>query len=135
MAKKTKILPFNVSKKYDFLPQLYFPGGEPLEVVYSTRLLGVTPQSDLKWESHVSDITKRATSKLWILVRFKQLGGSINQMTKVYEARIRSTLEFAPSVFFSSITKDQSSQIELVQKKALAIILDVNYNSYESALS
>ena len=45
--KKTKILPFNFSKKFDFLPQLNFPNCEPLEVIYSTRLLGVTLTSNL----------------------------------------------------------------------------------------
>ena len=32
--KKTKIMPFNFSKKNDFLPQLTFPGCDPLEVIY-----------------------------------------------------------------------------------------------------
>ena len=29
--KKIKIMPFNFSKNFDFLPQLYFPGENPLE--------------------------------------------------------------------------------------------------------
>ena len=40
--KKTKILLFDFSKKFNFLPQLGFPHHEPLEVIYETRLLGVT---------------------------------------------------------------------------------------------
>ena len=86
------------------------------------------------WASHVNDITARATKKLWVLVRFKSLGGSIQQLITVYLTRIRSTLEFACPVFHSGLTKDQSGQIELVQKKALAIILAQNYSNYEEAL-
>ena len=74
--KKTKILPFNTTKKYDFLPQLHFPGCDPLEVIYETRLLGVILSSNLGWAAHVDDMTRRVKSKLWVLVRFKALGGS-----------------------------------------------------------
>jgi hypothetical protein len=105
--KKTKILPFNFSKKFDFLPQLNFPNCDPLEVIYSTRLLGVTLTSNLTWADHVDDMCKRATKKLWVLIRFKALGGSRDQMLKVFQTCVRSTLEFAAPVFHSGLTKDQ----------------------------
>ena len=133
--KKTKILPFNFSRKYDFLPQIQFPECEPLEVIYHTKLLGVTISSDLSWSLHTTDITKRATKKLWVLVRFKSLGGTQEQLLTTYTTRIRSTLEFAAPVFHSGLTQEQSRQIEMVQKKALAIILGNQYTSYGSALT
>ena len=132
--KKTKIIPFNTTKKYDFLPQLHFPGSEPLEVIYETRLLGVILTSNLSWTAHVNDISRRATGKLWVLMRFKSLGGTTEQLLKVFQTRIRSTLEFAAPVFHSGLTQDQSRQIESVQKKAFAIILGRSYTSYEVAL-
>ena len=133
--KKTKIIPFIVTRNYDFLPQLYFPGCSPLEVIYETRLLGVTLTSNLSWSNHILDITRRATKNLWVLIRFKTLGGTIEQLSTVYQTRIRSILEFASPVFHSSLTKEQSKLIESTQKKALAIILGRNYNCYEYALS
>ena len=133
--KKTKILPFNFSKKFDFLPQLSFPNCEPLEVIYQTRLLGVMLTSNLNWAAHVDDICSRATNKLWVLVRFKSLGGSQDQLLKVFQSRVRSTLEFAAAVFHSGLTKDQSRQLESIQKKAFAVILGNQYQNYESALS
>ena len=133
--KKTKIIPFNFSKSYDFTPQLHFPNSEALEVIYETKLLGVTITSNLSWSRHVEDICRRATKKLWVLVRFKSLGGTAEQLLTVYQTRIRSTLEFAAPVFHSGLTLDQSRQLEMVQKKALVIILGVNYINYESALS
>ena len=63
------------------------------------------------------------------------MGGTINQLVTVYLARIRTTLEFAAPVFSSSLTQGQSKKIEMVQKKALAIVLGKNYQNYESALS
>ena len=132
--KKTKILPFNTSKKYDFLPQLHFPDNDPLEVIYETRLLGVILSSNLTRTAHVNDITQRAIAKLWILVRFKNLGGSREQLLKVFQTRVRSTLEFAAPVFHGALNQEQSRQIEMVQKKAFAVILGRDYVSYESAL-
>ena len=132
--KKTKVLPFNVSKKYDFLPQLHFPDLDPLDVIYETRLLGVILSSNLSWSPHINDITERAKGKLWILIRFKSLGGSQDQLLKVFQTRVRSILEFAAPVFSSGLTQDQSRQVEMVQKKAFAVILGKEYRSYEAAL-
>ena len=48
--------------------------------------------------------------------------------------RIRSTLEFGAPVFSCALTKEQSSRLESVQKKAFAIILGKEYQTYEIAL-
>ena len=71
---------------------------------------------------------------LWVLVRFKSLGGTLDQLVAVYVTRIRSILEFACPVFHSGLTHEQIHQIELTQKKAFAVILGKDYNSYESVL-
>ena len=47
----------------------------------------------------------------------------------------KSTLKFAVPVFHSGLTQEQLRQIEMVQKKALAIILGNQYTSYGSALT
>ena len=60
-VKNRKILSFSISKKYAFLPQLNFPNCEPLEIIYDTQLLGVTISSNLSWQAHIDDISKRAT--------------------------------------------------------------------------
>ena len=62
------------------------------------------------------------------------MGGTKDQLLKVFKSRIRSTLEFASPVFNSGLTKEQSRKIESVQKKAFALILGRNYSNYESAL-
>ena len=99
------------------------------------RCAVLAKQSNLSWQPHVDDICKRATGKLWVLIRFKSLGGTTDQLLKIYQARVRSTLEFAAPVFHSGLTKEQGRQVEMVQKKAMAIILGKNYQSYESALT
>ena len=106
-----------------------------LNVIYETKLLGIIITSDLRWNAHVKFITGNATKRLWLLIRFKNVGGTEAQLLTVYELKIRSLLEFAAPVFHSSLTEDQSNQIELIQKKALAIILGNNYHYYQLALT
>ena len=50
-VKKTKIMPFNFTKKHDFVPSLFINGKE-LDVVYEAKLLGVIIRSDCKWSSN-----------------------------------------------------------------------------------
>ena len=121
-TKKTKIMPFNLTKKFDFIPQLSFPDQQPLEVINETKLLGITLACDLRWWPHIKDITKRATSKLWVLIRFKSLGGTEEQLRQIYLTRVHSILEFGAPFFHSGLTKEQTRKVEKVQKKALVII-------------
>ena len=120
---------FDLIKKFDFIPQLSFPDHQPLEVIYETKLHGITLASDLSWWPHNNDITKRATSKLWVLIRFKSLGGTEEQLR-----RVRSTLEFGPPIFHSGLTKEQSTKVEKVQNKPLVNILGSRHQNYETAL-
>ena len=66
--KKTMVMPFNFTTKYDFIPCLNFPGEEPLKVIYETKLLGVTITSDLTFGSHVQDI--KGVQKITSLLNF-----------------------------------------------------------------
>ena len=78
-SKKTKIMPFNFTRKYDFIPS-YQINGQQLEVVYETKLLGVMIRSDCKWSSNTTYIVNKAKSRLWFLRRLKMLGASENTL-------------------------------------------------------
>ena len=132
--KKTMVMPFNFTTKYDFIPWLNFPGEEPLKVIYKTKLLGVTITSDLTFAAHVEDITRKVTKNMWILLRFRDIGASRDQLLSLWHQKGRSILEFASPVFFSRITKEQSKAIEDCQKKAFSVILGAEFLTYQRAL-
>ena len=132
--KKTMIMPINFTTTMDFIPWLNFPGEDPLNVIYETRLLGVTIRSDMSFSSHVSNITKKVTKNLWLLIRFRDMGANREQLVSLWHQKGRSILEFASPVFFSTITVEQSRDIENCQRKAFAIILQKDYKNYEQAL-
>ena len=70
--KKTKILPFNFSRKYDFMPHLEFDN-ETLEVVYQAKLLGVILDSSGRWNEHINYVTRKAKQRVFMLQRLKRI--------------------------------------------------------------
>ena len=133
-VEKTKVILFNRSKKYDFMPNCYFNPGENLKVVEELKLLGVIITSDLSWTAHCNYICKRAFARLWMLRRLKPLGANSEELLEVYQTQVRSILEFAVAAWNPGLTLIQRNQIERVQKCAFAIILGCNYASYSDSL-
>ena len=100
--KKTNILSFTKSRKWDFLPELTFSDGSQIECKSETK------QRMLKYgldDAHLFD---------------------------VYVKEIRSILELAVPVWHSGLTKQQTADIERIQKMAFRIILQENYQSYQT---
>ena len=69
-----------------------------------------------------------------ILRRLSQFPVETSDLVLLYGQFIRSTLEFNCVVWFSSITEEESSDLESVQKTACKLILKNNYTTYEQAL-
>ena len=132
-TKKTKIMPFNFTKKFDFVPEFQLEN-QSLEVVYETKLLGVICSTDCKWSKNTTYIVQRATSKLWFLRRLKVLGADNESLVDLYKLFVRSNLEFAAPLWSGAITSGESRKIERVQKIAVAIILGSRYSEYEDSL-
>ena len=87
-VEKTKVIVFNRSKKYDFMPNCYFNPGENLKVVEELKLLGVMITSDLSWTAHCDYICKRAFARLWMLRRLKPLGANSEELLEVFKLRL-----------------------------------------------
>ena len=77
---KTKVILFNKSKKYDFLPQCYFDEGDNLEVVEEFKLLGLKIRSDLSWTSHCDEICQKGFARMWMLRLLKPLGANRSEL-------------------------------------------------------
>ena len=130
---KSKVMIFNRSKKFDFMPEIEFSEGQVGEVVEEMKLLGVHITSNLKWHTHVANICKRANTKLWLLRRLKKLGADNEILLDLYNKQIRSIVEYALPVWGPGITKHDCNQIERIQKCAYAIIF--GYIDYDIVLA
>ena len=101
--KKTKLMLFNPAKAYDFMPSFPIDKDE-IELVEETKLLGLMIRSDMSWSSNTKYMVDRCNNKLWILRRLKKLGASQDDLLNIYNKQVRSILEFAVPVSYSSIT-------------------------------
>ena len=52
----------------DYIHELYLPGGEQLEVIYQTKLVGLVVESSLSWWPHVEYTIGNANKKLCFLI-------------------------------------------------------------------
>ena len=134
-SKKTKVISFNKSRKFDFPIEVYLSNMKHLEVIPETKLLGVIISDDLRWQKNTDYICQRAREKLWVLRRMLKVKLDLDHVFDVYTKEVGSLLELAVPVWHSGLTKLQSAPIERIQKVSFKIMLGEQYTSYDSACS
>ena len=90
--------------------------GKKIERVNEFKLLGVIIRSDLSWNSHVKYIVSKASKRIFVLCTLIRSGVSTVDILAVNCSIVRSVLEYARSVWHCGLTKEQSLEIEKVQK-------------------
>ena len=108
--------------------------GRPLQVVHSTKLLGITIDDKLTWAPHVSSLISSATYRLHLLRRLKKLGTPPRELASVFSIFILPRLTYASPAWSSSLNATQRKQLERVQKRAVRLILGAEYTTYQEAL-
>ena len=83
----------------------------PLEVLEEISLLGVTIQTDLKWNLQVERMITRASRRMHILCVLKKNGVPLHDLVLIYKMYIRPILEFASPVWTSSLTVSQTKVV------------------------
>ena len=130
---KSKIMVFNYTKNYQFTARFHL-NEKPLEIVNHTKLLGTYITSDLSWNMNTNYIIRKAYQRMEIIKKLYEFNVPLGDLVHLYCIYVRSILEFNCCVWHFSLTQEQKSDIERVQKNALKIILKQNYVSYENAL-
>ena len=98
------------------LSNLYKLHGQCLEKTDSTKHLGVTLQSNLKWDKHIKNVTSKANQTLNFLRRNLKVN-SQKIKDHAYKALVRPKLEYSSCIWDPSHT-NQIKQIEKVQRRA-----------------
>ena len=125
---KTKTMTFNFTNLYQFSPSLKLED-EVIETISETKLLEVIINNTLSWDSNTKFIVKRANSRMRMLHKFSVPMEDLITIFILYY--IRSVLKQSCQVWHSSLTFENLTDIERVQKNALKILLKDNYISYE----
>ena len=129
---KSKYMVFSKNKER-FATRLNLEG-ELMERETAMIHLGIWITEELTWNKHVSEICKRAYSRVKLLTKLKYVGVQIEDLVELYCLLIRSLTEYCSTAFHSSLTQLLSNKIEAIQKTCLKIILGVMYVSYDAAL-
>ena len=88
----------------------------------------------MKWEENTKELIKKANTRLCLLRKVASFKPLRNDLRLIYIQYVRSILEQSCVVWHSSLTQEDASNIERVQKNSIRIILKHEYISYEQAL-
>ena len=111
-----------ITTSRDMLCDALCVSNNTIERVHSYKLLGVTIDNNLKWCSHVNSLCAKVSSRLHFLQILKRFSSSTDDLLYFYNySAVRPVLEYACPAWRTSLTKEQSSQIELIQKRAFRI--------------
>ena len=131
--KKCKTMIFNYTDNYQFTTRLTI-NNKQLDVIDSTKLLGTILSNNLSWDLNTANIVKKANARMQLLRKVASFGTSQGELKDIYILFIRSLLEQSATVWHSSLTEENVTDLERVQKTAVKIILGDNYLSYEQGL-
>ena len=122
-AKKCYLMSINQKSTH-----FYLLDGHILQQVPDNPYLGVTLSDNMKWNSHISKISKKATSTLGFLkINLKHCPQDSRRTA--YLSLVRSTLEYSSIVWDPYLQKD-IDKLEKVQRQAARFITG-NYISRE----
>ena len=76
----------------------------------------------------------RASRRLFLLYALRGFGAPVGDILAVFQTYIRPLLEYACPVWHSSITREQSRHIEMVQKRSCRLMFGSRYEHYDTAL-
>ena len=98
--------------------------GKPLPIVSTATYLGVTLDSKLLWNQHISKLLRNVGPCLNFLKMLSptQWGGDPSILTLFYKSTIRSKIDYASSLY-GSASKTQLQRIEHFQNKCLRLII------------
>ena len=94
-----------------------------LENVPHTKYLGVTVQSNLKWDVHCKQVAAKATNTLNYLKPNLKSTKEVHE--KAYKSLVRPQVKYATSVWSPWLARDKA-QIERVQRRAACYV----YNTH-----
>ena len=106
----------------------------PLQVVSTAKVLGVHVSSDLKWSKHISEVLKKANSRLYLLKLLKHFNLPTDDLVTIYSGFVRPMAEYAAPVWHPGLTVHEDLALERIQKRACRIIVGKHYTTYQEAL-
>ena len=132
--KKTKnIYIFFFTKKHKCTTRLQ-EEEQNKEVVDKVKLLGTIITSDLTWTQNTSYLVKKAYRRMQLLHNVAMFSRDKNDLKCIYITFIRPILEQSAVVWHSSLSIENSNDLERVQKASIRLIMGKIHTNYENSL-
>ena len=125
---------FNFCKDLKFTTRIQIEN-QTMEIVRKAKLLGVMLNDQLTWDDNTAYLVKRSNSRMRLLHKLVSFSVPQEDLLNIYILYIRSILEQSCQVWHCSLTFENFPDLERIQKNALRIILQDDYQSYSNALS
>ena len=124
---------FNPSKKYAFPPEFQMgpESDENLTVKNVHKILGVHVQNDLRWNAQVEHMVKKASKKIWLLRRMRQMGVDQRTIATYWKSEGLCHLEYCSPVYSGALTKQQERDLARVHRRAVTAITGVHSRGEE----
>ena len=123
-ALKTHAVMFTWNRKWKLSSPLVVDG-EEIEMKESTKILGITIDSKLTWNEHISIITKKAKNTLMLCKKVIGATWGITPKTMkwIYTAIVRPRISYAAAIWINGTkTTNNQKQLEGVQRLATKLI-------------
>ena len=108
-------------------PPSYSLHGQVLLITDTTKYLGLSLTSDLKWNTHIQKVSAKANSILGLLRRNLRIA-SKPVKTMAYEALVRPHLEYACTVW-DPHTQVNIKRLDMVQRRAARYVCNRWHNT------
>ena len=128
-----KCYTLRVSRLHSQIVNNYQISGTVLKSVSEHPYLGVHLSSNLSWNTHIAEITKKATNQL-NFIRRNLSKCSTKVKSVAYTTLVRPHLEYAPSVAWDPHTKGNIEQIEAVQCRSARFVTNC-YDRYNTSVT
>ena len=109
--------------------------GQTIDRIEETKLVGVWVTTWLDWQKNTRELCKKAYARMTMLTKLKYVGVPTPDLIEIYILYVRSLLEYCSVVWHSTLTLEQSQEIENVQKICIKVIMGEAYTNYESGLT
>ena len=108
-------------------------GSDLLPHVDKAKILGVWLQDDLKWQTQIGEMLKKANRRLFMLRSLKRFGFAQDELEVIYKCYVRPVVEYGDVVWHSGLTLKQHADLERIQRRACRTILGRHFSTYTDA--
>ena len=86
------------------------------------QLLGLHIDSSLSWSTHIDQVIKKTTTRLYFFKQLKGAGLSSSHILHFYITVIKPVLEYCAPVWLCALTKAETESLQAVHNRTIPIV-------------